>query len=175
MKLRHRIKYVDVSYFDLVDLGFYGKQSRLYEFKIVELLNLIDALEALHLSGGNRPEIVAYTPKVNPHSGVIMDSKAHKDGFNLPISERDKMVRYINEYNRKDPKLNDNRWWENFQAPDYPKNPIRYSFVSGNFVGRYLDQIKYILTQTGINGSAISSEKLIEKVDSILDLITHIT
>jgi hypothetical protein len=169
LRLSAVINYIDHSYFDLIDLGFDYRQNRLYELRIVELLNLISNLAALHLSGGNRPEIIAYSPDVNPSDGVIMDSKSYGNGFNIPNSERDKMIRYINEYNQKNPALNSNRWWEGFKTPNYPRNPIKYSFVSGNFIGQFLSQIKYILTQTGINGGAITSEILIEKVDAILN------
>ena len=169
LRLSSQIRYIDHSFFDLVDLGFDSKQNRLFELRIVELLNLVNDLRAIHLSGGNRPEIIAYSPHVAPIIGVIMDSKAYKNGFNIPNPERDKMIRYINEYNQRNPALNSNRWWENFQAPNYPQNPIKYSFVSGNFIGQFLNQIQYILTQTGVNGGAITSETLIEKVESVLN------
>lgn len=169
LRLSTRINYVGHSYFDLIDLGFDSRQNRLYELRIVELLNLIGNLKALHLSGGNRPEIIIYSPNVKPNNGAIMDAKSYRIGFNIPNSERDKMVRYINEYNQKNPSLNNNRWWENFRVPNYPQTPIKYSFVSGNFIGQFLSQIQYILAQTGINGGAITSEKLIEKVDAVLN------
>jgi len=169
LRLSTLISYIDHSYFDLIDLGFDGRQNRLYELRIVELLNLISSLRALHLSGGNRPEIIAYSPDVDPSNGVIMDSKSYRNGFNIPNSERDKMIRYINEYNQKNPALNSNKWWKNFKALNYPRNPIKYSFISGNFIGQFLSQIQYILTQTGFNGGAITSEKLIEKVDAVLN------
>ena len=167
--LSQRINYVSHSFFDLIDFGFDGSKNRLYEFRIVELLNLINDLNAIHLSGGNRPEIVAYCPKLNPLNGIIMDSKAYKNGFSIPAQERDKMIRYISEYNQKDINLNNTRWWENFKSPDYPMNPIKYSFVSGRFIGHFKRQIQYILRQTDVNGGAITSEKLLEKVDSILN------
>ncbi len=169
LRLSTRINYVGHSYFDLIDLGFDSRQSRLYELRIVELLNLVGNLKALHLSGGNRPEIIIYSPNVKPINGAIMDAKSYRIGFSIPNSERDKMARYINEYNQKNPSLNNNRWWENFRMPNYPQTPIKYSFVSGNFIGQFLSQLQYILTQTGINGGAITSEKLIEKVDAILN------
>jgi len=175
LQLSSQVRYIDHVYFDLVNLGFDSKQNRLFELRIIELLNLIIDLRAIHLSGGNRPEIIAYSPHVAPINGVIMDSKAYKNGFNIPNSERDKMVRYINEYNLRNPVLNSNRWWENFQAPNYPQNSIKYSFVSGNFIGQYLSQIQYILMQTGINGGAITSENLIEKVESVLNPNTTYT
>lgn len=169
LQLSNRISYIDHSYFDLIDLGFDSRQNRLYELRIVELLNLISSIRALHLSGGNKPEIIAYSPSKNPINGVIMDSKSYKNGFNVPNSERDKMIRYINEYNKKNNKLNSNRWWENFKELNYPINPIIYNFVSGNFIGQFLNQIQYIFTQTGINGGAITSEKLIDKVEAVIN------
>jgi len=169
LRLSARINYIDHSYFDLIDLGFDSRQNRLYELRIVELLNLISNLKALHLAGGNKPEIIAYSPSKNPINGVIMDSKSYKNGFNAPNSERDKMIRYINEYKQKNNKLNSNRWWENFKELNYPINPIIYNFVSGNFIGQFLNQIQYIFTQTGINGGAITSEKLIDKVEAVIN------
>lgn len=169
LQLSTRINYIDHSFFDLIDLGFDSRQNRLYELRIVELLNLISNLKALHLTGGNKPEIIAFSPSKNPINGVIMDSKSYKSGFNIPNSERDKMVRYINEYKRKNNKLNSNRWWENFKEFNYPTNPIIYNFVSGNFIGQFLSQIQYIFTQTGINGGTITSEKLIDKVEAVIN------
>ena len=175
LRLSRLINYIDHSYFDLIDLGFDGRQNRLYELRIVELLNLASHLKALHLSGGNKPEIIAYSPDVNPSNGVIMDSKSYRSGFSIPNSDRDKMLRYINEYNQKDPTLNSNRWWEKFRSLNYPQSPIEYSFVSGSFIGQFLSQIQYIRTQTGVNGGAITSDKLIEKVDTILNPNTSYT
>lgn len=169
LRLYNRISYIDRSYFDLIDLGFDSRQNRLYELRIVELLNLISSIRALHLAGGNRPEIIAYSSSKKPTNGVIMDSKSYKDGFNIPNSERDKMIRYINEYEKKNGKLNSNRWWEKFKEFNYPTNPIIYNFVSGNFIGQFLNQIQYIFTQTNINGGAITSEKLIDKVEAVIN------
>jgi len=168
LNLSAHINHVDHSYFDLIDLGFDGKQSMLYELRIVDLLNLMANFTARHLSGGNRPEVIAYHPEINPVSGIIIDAKARAIGFNLPNSERDKMIRYINEYDEKNPSLNPNRWWESFRAPSYPQN-IKYGFVSSNFIGQFLAQMCYIFTQTGVTGGAIISEKLIEKVDAVLN------
>jgi len=168
LDLSAHINHVDHSYFDLIDLGFDGKQNRLYELRIVDLLSLMADFRAWHLSGGNRPEIIAYHPEINPLTGIMIDAKARAGGFNLPNSERDKMVRYINEYGQKNPSLNPNKWWENFKAPSYPQN-IKYGFVSSNFIGQFLAQMCYIFTQTGVTGGAITSEKLIEKVDAVLN------
>jgi len=168
LNLSTRINHVDHSYFDLIDLGFDGKQSTLYELRIVALLNLMANSRARHLSGANRPEIIAYHPEINPVSGIIIDAKARAAGFNLPNSERDKMIRYISEYHQKNPSLNPTKWWESFESPSYPQS-VRYGFVSSNFIGQFLVQMYYILTQTGVTGGAITSERLIEKVDAVLN------
>lgn len=168
-ELSTQIRCVDHSFFDLIDLSFDPRQNRLFELRIVELLNLMNDFKAIHLSGGNRPEIIAYSPSEIPVNGVIMDAKAYRNGFNIPNSERDKMIRYINEYNQKNSVLNRNRWWEKFRAPNYPANPIKFCFVSGNFIGQFLNQVQYIFTQTGNQGGTITSKILIVKVDNVLN------
>jgi len=168
-ELSSQIRYLEHSFFDLVDLSFDSKQNRLFELRIVELLNLMNDFRAVHLPGGNRPEIIAYSPINMPINGVIMDAKAYGKGFNIPNSERDKMIRYINEYNQRNPALNRNRWWERFQAPNYPVNPIKFCFVSGDFIGKFLNQVRYIFTQTGNQGGVITSKVLILKVDNVLN------
>lgn len=168
-ELSSQIRYVEHSFFDLIDLSFDSAQNRLFELRIVELLNLMNDFRAFHLPGGNRPEIIAYSPSNMPVNGVIIDAKAYRNGFNIPNSERDKMIRYINEYNQKNSVLNRNKWWERFQAPDYPVNPVKFCFVSGNFIGQFLNQVRYIFTQTGNQGGVITSKVLILKIDNVLN------
>ena len=97
-----------------------------------------------------------------------MDSKAYGEGFSIPIAERDKMVRYISEYNTKDQNLNNTKWWENFKNPNYPTEPIKYSFVSSSFTGQFTNQLKYIANTTGTNGCAITAEVLLRKINAII-------
>ena len=165
--LSEEIKFIDHSFFDLIDLSFNGKQNRLFELKIVELLNLI--ITAKHLSGGNRPEIIGYNPKLNPRECIIMDSKAYGTGFSIPAHERDKMIRYIGEYNEKNENLNTNKWWENFKSHNYPINPIIYCFVSSFYRGNFINQLNYILLRTSTNGGVITSENLIRKIDAVIN------
>ncbi len=165
--LREELTHLKHEYLDLLDLSIGGKPSSiLFEIRIVELLNEI--IVAKHLAGGNRPEIVAYYPSLNPINSIIIDSKAYSKGFSIPATERDKMIRYIDEYNRKDKNLNSNAWWEKYQAPDYPKAAIIYSFVSSLFVGQYVKQLEYINRKTKADGNAIKIETLLTKVNNVL-------
>lgn len=168
-ELRRELNSIDHSFLDLLDFSIAGQiKARIFEIRIVELLSLV--LISKHLSGGNRPEIIAYFPKTKPTNGVIMDSKSYMNGFSIPAPERDKMVRYITEYETRDSKLNNNKWWENFKDNDYPTKKINFCFVSSNFIGKYLDQIRYISNRTKTNGSAISAVTLLKRINSILDV-----
>jgi hypothetical protein len=167
--LREQLNNLDHKYLDILDFSISGTTgARQFEVRIVELLNEI--IVAKHLSGSNRPEIIGYNPKENPVDCIIMDSKAYSRGFNIPANERDKMIRYIEEYNAKDNNLNSNRWWEEFKSPKYPSNKLKFSFVSSSFTGQYINQLTYISNRTNTNGCLIEAETLLKKVDSVLNL-----
>lgn len=167
-RLREQLKNLDHKYLDILDFSIAGTTgARKFEVRTVELLNEIIA--AKHLSGGNRPEIIGYSPAEKPRDCVVMDSKAYSKGFMIPASERDKMIRYIQEYKEKDDTLNPNKWWENFKSPDYPKEEIKFSFISSSFNGKYLNQLTYIKNRTNRDGCLLTAEVLLRKVDSVLN------
>lgn len=164
--LSQDIGHLPHTFFDLLDLSIAGNGTP-FEVRIVDLLNTV--VSAKHLSGGNRPEIIAYYPAMNPSDGAIIDSKSYANGFSIPAAERDKMIRYLEEYEAKNSTLNPNRWWENFQSPNYPNAPVKYAFVSSSFVGNFQTQLQYIFQRTGKTGCAVGAESLIRKIDRILN------
>lgn len=167
-QLRDELINLDHQYLDILDFSIAGNVgARQFEVRIVELLNEI--IIAKHLSGGNRPEIIGFNPKENPEDCIIMDSKAYKEGFNIPANERDKMIRYVEEYNAKDNTLNNNKWWKNFESPNYPTNQVKFSFVSSSFIGQFTNQLTYINNRTYVNGSAITAETLLRKVENVMN------
>ena len=167
-QLRDELTHLDHQYLDILDFSIAGNVgARQFEVRIVELLNEI--IIAKHLSGGNRPEIIGFNPRENPEDCIIMDSKAYREGFNIPANERDKMIRYVEEYNAKDNALNNNRWWENFESPNYPTNQVKFSFVSSSFIGQYINQLTYINNRTNVSGSAITAEILLRKVENVMN------
>jgi hypothetical protein len=166
--LRDELNNLDHKYLDILDFSISGTSgARQFEVRIVELLNEI--IIAKHLSGGNRPEIIGYNPEENPIDCFIMDSKAYSEGFNIPANERDKMIRYIEEYNAKDVTLNSNKWWEEFKSPEYPTNQVKYGFISSSFTGQYLNQLAYITNRTNRAGCLITAETLLRKVNNVLN------
>jgi len=166
--LANKLINLNHNFLDLIDLSFDANQNRLFEIRIIDLLRQIPNLNALHLGGGNRPDGVAYYPDINPQKGLILDAKSYSSGFSVPISERDKMKRYIDEFNSKSAP-NPTKWWLVFQKPTYPPNPINFTFISSRFIGNFSNQIKYIKDTTNNDGSVITSEKLLEKVEDVLD------
>ena len=165
--LRNELTCLDHQFLDVLDFSIAGtKHAVQFEVRIVDLLNQI--IIAKHLTGGSKPEIIAYSPADKPVNCLLFDSKSYGKGFSIPANERDKMIRYIEEYNSKDIKLNPNKWWENYKSPNYPTEDVVYGFVSSTFIGRFVEQLSYINRKTKHNGCAITAESILRKVNNVL-------
>ena len=68
------------------------------------------------------------------------------------------MIRYIEENQTRDEKINSNRWWESF---DDKVKDFNYLFVSSFFRGNFKNNLKHIANRTGVNGGAINVENLL--------------
>ena len=132
--------------------------------KTLELLINECGYEGTHLGGRRKPDGVIYTDNLSNNYGVIIDTKAYSSGYNLPINQADEMQRYIQENQRRDEKENPNKWWENFNA-DIER--FYFMFVSGNFRGRYQEQIDRISQITKTNGAAVAIVDLLLTADRI--------
>ena len=91
-------------------------------------------------------------------NGVIIDNKAYSKGYNLPINQADEMIRYIQENQSRDEKINPNKWWENFEEK---VTKFNYLFVSSSFIGGFKKNLQHIAERTVINGGAIDVETLL--------------
>jgi len=163
-KIRKDIKHIPKDYLSLVDLAYDKEQNRLFEMKTLELLTEECGYIGTHLGGSRKPDGIIYTLALTNNYGVIIDTKAYSDGYNLPISQADEMQRYIEENQRRDEKENPNKWWNNFS------NDIKlfyFMFVSGHFKGNYQEQIERIATITKTKGTAVDVEKLLLTADNI--------
>lgn len=148
-EMRMHLKNVPHDFIELIEIAYEPTQNRLFEMKVMELFVTEYGFKGKHLGGSRKPDGAFYSDTF----GVIVDTKAYKNGYNLPISQADEMERYIRENNERSLDLNSNEWWN-----IYPKNinDFKFLFVSGFFKGNYKNQLQRISNSTGIKGSAIS-------------------
>lgn len=161
---RAKLKHISHNYLVLIEMSFNNKDSLLFEAKTVDLLRREANFLGEHLGGGDKPDGIIYTERLEENFGVIIDNKSYPKGFNISASERDKMMRYVNE-NIERPKHHVTRWWEKF-----PKNIKLYffMFISGRFTGTFKEQLDRISVSTdNTKGAAISSSKLLILCDQI--------
>lgn len=96
---------------------------------------------------------------------LLLITKSYAESFNIPVQERDKMKRYIEENQNRNKMHNKTEWWKNF-----PKdiNDFKFLFISGNFSGNFKEQLKILSEQTNTFGSALSSSVLLKLAENIV-------
>ena len=153
-KVRDKLKHVNHRYLALIDLAYDGTANRDFEIQTIDLLINELKFKGVRLGESRKPDgIISYN--IN---GVIIDNKAYSTGYNLPINQADEMIRYIEENQTRDKKINPNKWWESF---DDKVKDFNYLFVSSYFKGNFKSNLKHIANRTGVNGGAINVENLL--------------
>lgn len=157
-KLRTQLNKISHDYLQLIEISQDSQQNRLFEMKVMDLLINEFGYQGRHLGGSRKPDGVIYTEGLSKDYGIIIDTKAYKDGYNLPITQADEMERYIRENKDRNDVVNPNKWWE-----IYPSNisDFKYLFVSGYFKGNFEDQLQRISINTGVIGAVINIENLL--------------
>lgn len=163
-KLRSEIKNISHEYLSLIDLAYDSKQNRLFEMKVLELLVNEYGFKGRHLGGSRKPDGIVYSTTLEDNFGIIVDTKAYSEGYNLPISQADEMERYIRENSNRDEEVNPNKWWENF-SEDVKK--YYFVFISGSFKGRFEEQLKRLSMTTGVVGAAVNVVNLLLGAEKI--------
>ena len=159
-KCGSRLREIPRDFLALIEMAFDRRRSVLFEVKIAELLIEHCGFNGGHLGGGSRPDGAFY----HDDWGVIMDSKSYKGGFNIPTSERDKMLRYMLDLHNRPP-TNMTRWWEIF--PDDMREFL-FMFVSGSFGGGFRDQLRKISANAQhALGAAVSASALLLLAEKI--------
>lgn len=161
---RDILENVPHSYLNLIDLAYDSKSNRQFEMEVVDLLVSECGYKGLHLGGGRKPDGIIYTENLKENYGIIIDTKAYSKGYSLPISQADEMRRYIEENNKRDIKINPNKWWDNF--PEF-LNKFSFLFVSSEFNGQFEDKLENISTTTGIYGAAMNVVNLLLFAENI--------
>ncbi len=153
--LRQRLKKIDHRYLALLDLAYHGSAaSRDFEVQTVDLFTNALGLKGVRLGESRKPDGIVSHDKV----GIILDNKAYREGYELPMTHADEMIRYIVENHERDPDLNPNEWWLNFE----PKvDCFHFLFVTSYLKGRFKSNLEYIANRTGVSGAAIDVVNLL--------------
>ena len=151
--LREKLDTLSHEYLSLVDLAFDSQQNRLFEMKTIELLTKECNYKGVHLGGSRKPDGIIYTENSTDNYGVIIDTKAYSNGYNLPISQVDEMVRYVEENNKREKERNSNEWWKEF-GENIDK--FYFSFISGKFIGNIEEKLQRITIFTNVYGNAMT-------------------
>ena len=149
-QVRPKLLHIDHKYLLLIEHAYTSQSNRDLEILTLDLLVNELNFEGLHLGGSRKPDGIAYY--LNQY-GIILDTKAYKDGYNLPIKDADEMTRYIEENNQRDSKRNANKWWEHFESDI---NSFYYLFVSSKFKSQYKKRLDNIYRRTDTKGAAIN-------------------
>ena len=152
--IRDKLVAIPHKYLVLIDLSFDGKSNRDFELQTIDLLTKELDFKGFRLGDTRKPDGIIFRSE----NGVIIDNKAYKEGYSLPMSQADEMIRYIEENKTRDKTQNSNEWWKHF---DSTVREFRYLFVSSVFVGGFRDRLDYISKRTSVNGGAISSANLL--------------
>lgn len=157
-EVREELTHLSHEYLALIDLAYDSAQNRLFEMKTLELLVEECGYRGMHLGGSRKPDGICYSGELDSDYGIIVDTKAYSNGYNLPISQADEMERYIRENQTRSLDINPNAWWKN-----YPKglSKFYFMFVAGHFKGNYLGQIARIERNTHVLGAAVDIKRLL--------------
>ncbi len=158
--MRSKLNNVNHRYLVLMDLCYDSNANREFEIETMSLLTEELQYRGTHLGGASKPDGIFY----KDDSGVIVDTKAYSKGYNLPISQADEMIRYIEE-NKARGDINCNRWWENYK-PEV--RSFSYLFVSSEFTGGFQKRIDYIKKRTDYDGGVITAENLLLFAEKIM-------
>ena len=118
-----------------------------FEKATVELFRNVFHMKAAHVGPiGNTPDV--FVESDEEHFCGILDNKAYKDGYSIIGDHKRRMVdEYIPNYKQ-------------YGNTDYPL--AFFSYIAGTFGSNIDSQIKSITTQTGVKGSAMPVDILID-------------
>lgn len=161
---RDMLETIPHTYLNLIDLAYDSNANRQFEMEVVDLLTSECGFKGLHLGGGRKPDGIIYTENLDNNYGAIIDTKAYKDGYSLPIHQADEMQRYVSENDTRDKEINPNEWWNHF--PEYLEK-FCFLFVSSKFVGQFEDRLRNISSRTSRNGAVINVVNLLILAENI--------
>lgn len=157
-QLLSQLHHLDPDWVELIEISRDGKQNALFEAKVTELLSTHYGLEAIHLGGPSKPDCVGFFQGAQDAFGIVVDMKAYKEGFPFSASEKDKMVRYMTDNQRRSAALNPTQWWTHFPSE---LDLFYFLFVSSSFTHTAPTHLNYISQATDTQGAALDVKQLL--------------
>lgn len=149
---------IDPEFVELIEISRDKRQSEVFEMKVAEVFDREYGLKSIHLGGPSKPDGLGFFESDDDNFGIIFDTKAYKNGFNLSASEKDKMVRYVTENQTRDAAINTTKWWKDF--PESIQN-FNFLFVSSFFGNSIKAGLTNISGRTNTNGGALGVKQLL--------------
>lgn len=156
-----------LKFYELYDIAFDPKRNRDFEIVATSLLREISEIDSKFLGGSLKPDGIAYQNRSTEAFGIIIDTKAYKDGYPKNKNQEDEMVRYIEDNQLRDPVRNPTEWWRNFPSEIKPENTI-FLWISGKFLRTFEDQLVSTHRRTKSRGGAIAIDQLLIGVDKVI-------
>lgn len=162
-KIRGQLHHVNHDYLILIDLAYSDSQNkrmknldaRNFEIHTANLLTKEISFKGRWLGGADKPDIIV----LNDNVGVIIDTKAYKEGFSIGRNNEDEMTRYINQAQKMENGFPPNNWWRYFQENDV--KTLHYLFVTSFLRGSFIKNLESIHQRSNVSGGAINVANLL--------------
>lgn len=160
--IRTKLHNINHKYLILVDLAYSDastkekKNADAREFEIQTSSLFTDELNfnGQRLGDSGRPDVIISYGE----NGTIIDNKSYKNGFNVNAKCADEISRYILQNKNRIDGEPSNEWWKCF--PSDVTN-FTYLFVTSYLKGKFINNLKSISSNTGINGGAVAINNLL--------------
>ncbi|MED6316590.1 MAG: restriction endonuclease FokI C-terminal domain-containing protein [Pseudomonadota bacterium] len=175
--LRDELFNIDAKHIELIELAYDSRQNRLFESKIIDILNSTQsAFKGKWLGGARKPDGVVWNDYCWTDGiclGTILDAKAYSKGYGLDIKQADQMYRYIEECLQRDVTQNPNQWWN-----EYPflggnhgfaakKHEFSFLFVTSEVTGNGYKNAETLASRAQINGRIADAETFLRALSHI--------
>ncbi len=161
-RTREKLTLTNHRYLSLIDFAFDGGSNKEFEILTIQLFTEELDFCGVHLGDSRKPDGIIS----KNDNGVIIDNKAYQDGYSLPMSQADEMIRYLDENQKREKSLNKNEWWNYFQ----PNVSVFYFlFITSYLKGNFKSNLIHISRRTGTNGAAINAENLLYLSENLLN------
>lgn len=151
------------KYYELVDIARDKRRARDFEIMTADLLINVYDFEGSVMGGGRRPDVIVYQVD---EFGLVIDTKAYKDGYGRNIAEEDKMVRYMLDNRESSVERNRTLWWEKFPA-GIASDRYYFLWIASRFKPNFEEQVESTVRRSGNRGSTIEVADLLRGADLV--------